>query len=181
MRRNVIFAVALAAALLTGCGGSSSTTPSGTPDNPVPARQQAGSEAPATAAPDYNKLLERQKRKPGTRFTPCNLVTKDQARAIIGAPISEPVEAPLGPTCIYRSQDGKAFVTIAMPSARYSRLRSQSRTKRSVTVLDRQGFCGGNGTPTLYLPVARRRVLTVAAPCPMAQRFAAMAVRHLDG
>lgn len=169
------------AALLAGCGGSSSSAPSGSPSNPVPASEQAGSEKPTTVKPGYSTLLARQTKKPQSRFTPCNLVTKTQARAIIGTPIDEPVEAPLGPTCIYRSQNGKAFVTIAVPTVQYSKLKRTSRRRHPVTIANRAGFCGGDGKPTLYVPLQSRRVLAVAAPCPVAARFAAAAVKQLDG
>jgi Protein of unknown function (DUF3558) len=170
------------AALLAGCGDSSSSSaPSGSADNPVPAKQQPGSEKPSTVKPGYSTLLARQTKKPQSRFTPCNLVTKTQARAIIGTPIDEPVEAPLGPTCIYRSRDGKAFVTIAVPSVQYSKLKRTSRKRQPVTIANRAGFCGGDGKPTLYVPLQPRRVLAVAAPCPVAARFAAAAVKQLDG
>ncbi len=174
--------VVAATALVAGCGGSSSpSAPTGSADNPVPARQQAGSEQLSPEKPGYSKLVERQTTKPKSRFTPCNLVTKTQARAIIGLPLAEPVEAPLGPTCIYRSQNGKAFVTIAVPSVQYSKLKRESRKRTAVTVANRTGFCGGAGTTTLYVPLERRRVLAVAAPCPVATRFAAAAVKQLDG
>ena len=67
---------------------------------PPPRTVRGGSRA-------IEQLVEQQSNKPAKRFTPCNLVTAPQARAIVGAPIEQPFEAPQGPTCIYRSRDGE--------------------------------------------------------------------------
>ena len=106
-----VIAFVFVAALLSGCGGGSTSSPPGSPDNPLVAQESVGSTsgrnneaspaAPKAAAkPGYQSLVERQGSKPRSRFTPCNLVTKAQAQAIVGAPIHDPLEAPKGPTCI---------------------------------------------------------------------------------
>jgi hypothetical protein len=189
------------AALLAACGGQSKPKPpAGSPDNPLvaqapqdtvtqgrlneaaPAAKGAGAEgatSKAAAQPGYQKLVERQGSKPRSRFTPCNLVTKAQAGAIVGAPLQDPLEAPQGPTCIYRSQDGKRFVTLAVQSVPFSKLKHQMHKRQQVTVSNKTAFCGMLGQPILYVPLTGSRVLSVAAPCQVARKFAARAVPRL--
>ena len=182
MKRTGILVAAMATVLLACCGGSGSTpAPPGSPDNPVHAKAEPGSETATNLDPNYRKLVERQSRKPRSRFTPCNLVSKARARAIIGAPIGEPIEAPLGPTCIYRSRDRKTFVTVAVPSLKFSDVKRQIVHKREpVKIGHRTAYCASVGRPTLYVPLSRGRVLSVVGPCPVATRFALTAVKQLD-
>ena len=84
------------------------------PPSRARARTRARARARKAEQPGYQALVENQDKDPRSRFTPCNLVTKAQARAILGTPILEPSEGAQGPTCIYRSEDGKAFVTLAV-------------------------------------------------------------------
>ena len=141
VRSLSLIALLLMTALLAACGGQSTPKPPpGSPQNPLVAqapqdsvtagtaqrgrprgegrsgRGAEGAKPKADAQPGYQKLVERQGSKPRSRFTPCNLVSKAQAGAIVGAPLQDPLEAPQGPTCIYRSQDGKRFVTLAVQS-----------------------------------------------------------------
>ena len=182
MKRTGILVAVVATALLSGCGGGTpAPAPPGSPDNPVRAKAQPGTEGAAKVDPNYRKLVERQGSKPASRFTPCNLVSKRRARQIIGTPISEPIEAPLGPTCIYRSTNRKTFVTVAVPSVKFSDVKRQIRHRREpVKIGRRTAYCASIGRPTLYVPLSRGRVLSVVGPCPMASRFARTAVRQLD-
>ncbi|HEX6618014.1 MAG TPA: hypothetical protein VF024_00065 [Solirubrobacteraceae bacterium] len=197
-----LIALVLMTAVLAACGGQSTPKPPpGSPQNPLvaqtpqdsatagrlneaaPAAKGAGAEGAkpkADAQPGYQKLVERQGSKPRSRFTPCNLVTKAQAGAIVGAPLQDPLEAPQGPTCIYRSQDGKRFVTLAVQSVPFSKLKRQMHKRQQVAVSDKTAFCGMLGQPILYLPLSGRRVLSVAAPCQVARKFAARAVLRLN-
>ena len=158
MRWCCVIAFVLVAALLSACGGDSKPSPPGSPDNPLVAqptpegspsgRSNEGSAAPkATEEPGYQSLVERQGRKPRSRFTPCNLVTKAQAQAIVGAPIRDPLEAPKGPTCIYRTQDGKSFITVAVQSLDFSELKRNIHKRQQVNVSDRSAFCGDARRP----------------------------------
>jgi hypothetical protein len=201
VRSLSLIALLLMAALLAACGGQSKPKPPpGSPDNPLvaqapqdtvtqgrlneaaPTAKGAGAEdatPKAAAQPGYQKLVERQGSKPRSRFTPCNLVTKAQAGAIVGAPLQDPLEAPQGPTCIYRSQDGKRFVTLAVQSVPFSKLKHQMHKRQQVTVSNKTAFCGMLGQPILYVPLTGSRVLSVAAPCQVARKFAARAVPRL--
>jgi hypothetical protein len=191
IRTPLSLAVLGAAALLSACGGSSDQPAPGTPGNPLVAQSSEAPQgarrneaaAPGAAerdAPGYKKLLERQPRAPRSRFTPCNLVPERQARAIVGAPIEQPFEAPQGPTCIYRSRDGKRFITLAVQSVDVNRAKRQLRERRRVDVSGHTGYCGRLGQDLLYVKVSRGRVLSVAAPCTVAKRFAVEAVQRLD-
>lgn len=186
MRSLCLTALLLATMLLAACGGSSKPSPPpGSPQNPLVAQTEkssAGSEAaPATAAkPGYQSLVERQASKPRSRFTPCNLVTKAQAQAIVGLPLRDPLEAPRGPTCIYRSQDGKRLITLAVQSLDFSTLKRRIHGRQAASVADRDAFCGTIGAPVLYVELPKRRVLIVAARCDVGKQFAMAAVRRLD-
>jgi hypothetical protein len=181
MRAIVVAGLASAALAAGGCGGESAPPPApGSPERPLEARRTppgAASAAPAT--PGYNALVKEQSRRPRSRFTPCNLVTERQAQAIVGAAMRDPVEAAQGPTCIYRSRDGRSFVTLAVQALRFDAIRPRLRLRRRVAVAGRTAYCGTYGQPMLYLPLRRGRVPSVAAQCPTPRRFAARAVRQL--
>ncbi len=204
VRSLSLIALLLMAALLAACGGQSKPKPPpGSPENPLVAQAPQdtvtkgrlneaapaakgggagaeGAKAKADAPPGYQKLVERQGSKPRSRFTPCNLVTKAQAGAIVGAPLQDPLEAPQGPTCIYRSKDGKRFVTLAVQSVAFSKLKHQMHKRQQVDVSNKTAFCGMHGQPILYVPLSGSRVLSVAAPCQVARKFAARAVLRLN-
>jgi hypothetical protein len=197
VRSLSVIALLLIAALLAACGGQSKPAPApGSPERPLVAQAPKdaltsgrlneaapaaeGAKAKADTQPGYQKLVERQGSKPRSRFTPCNLVTKAQAGAIVGAPLQDPLEAPQGPTCIYRSQDGKRFVTLAVQSVPFSRLKHQMHKRQQVAVSNKTAFCGMLGQPILYVPLSGSRVLSVAAPCQVARKFAARAVQRLN-
>jgi hypothetical protein len=139
------------------------------------------SAARARAKPGYQAIVDHQRANPRTRFTPCNLVTKAQARAILGAAVREPLEASQGPTCVYRTVKGERVITLAVQSLELSQITPQLRSSRAVDASGRTGYCGVYGQPMLYVPLSRARVLTVAGPCSVARRFAARAVRQFSG
>jgi hypothetical protein len=143
-----------------------------------PGGEPAGT-ATAKAQPGYETLVERQTNKPAQRFTPCNLVTAAQARAIIGRPIRQPLEAPQGPTCIYRTRRGNGFVSLAIQTTNVNDLKQRIEKRRRVRIAARTAYCGWYGQAVLYLPLGRSSVLSVAARCPLARQFAAAAVRRL--
>ena len=194
--------------LLAACGGdpAPSEPAPGTPENPLVAGTEGGAatgepgaEGTATkprtktaapggaqkrattpgagSAPGYAELLGRQSRRPRSRFAPCNLVTEARAQAIVGAPMQAPLEAPQGPTCIYRTRTGGRFITLAVQNTPVRALRPRLRHARELVVSGRPAYCAGGST--LFVPLARSRVLAVAAPCSLARRFAAEAVMRL--
>ena len=180
-----------ALALLAGCGGSTPANPPGSRDNPLvaetsqaanPQGREPGAARTSTAdsVPGYRKLVRRQSRRPGTRFTPCSLVTRGQARAIMRESVLPPREAPQGPTCVYRAEKGKNLVTLAVQELDFKQVKRDVRQPTRFTVSSRAGICGQLGQPVLYVRLARDRTLTVAGPCAVARQFASRAVRRLD-
>jgi hypothetical protein len=129
--------------------------------------------------PGYKALLKNQTSHPKDRFTPCSLVTEGEAQTIVGAPLQAPLEAPLGPTCIYRTRTGKSMVAVAVQSAPFSAIKNRIRSPRRIDISGREAFCGKLGQPMLYLPVAQNRVLAVTARCDVARRFAVKALPRL--
>jgi hypothetical protein len=183
--------------LLTACGGDSPPPAApGSAEKPLVAKMpdaaataaapgsrrnesQAGSGHKDAAQPGYKALVENQSSKPKQRFTPCNLVSPAQARAIVGKPLQAPVEAPQGPTCIYRTRTGDGFFTLAVQSVKFEQLKRRIRGPQQVSVSSRTAYCGKLGQPMLYVPLSRGRVLSIAAPCAVARRFALAAVPRL--
>lgn len=177
-----LVAVALAGLALAACGDDSATktaAPNGSPSNPLVGKRSDSSKE--GAAPGYQALVDKQDKNPGSRFTPCGLVSEGQARAIMGSPVEEPLEAPQGPTCIYRSRDGKDFVTLALQTADFSDLKGKMRSREGIEVGGRPAYCGNHGQPMLYLSLPGSRVLSVAGQCDTARRFAARALTQLIG
>jgi hypothetical protein len=202
----LLLAVAVAGVLLTACGDSPRRGAPGEPSNPAAARKAPASveaagasgkgvnrshieltrprrSTPTAAAgkqPGYRELLEQQSSSPKSRWTPCMLVTRAQAHGIVGSALLEPQEAPQGPTCIYRSKSHKYFITVAVQTLDFRKLRRQIRHRKRVLVSSRIAYCGDYGTSSLYLPLARGRVLSIAAPCDIARQFAIRAVPRLN-
>lgn len=132
-----------------------------------------------TPGPNYQQLLANQTTHPGNRFSPCNLVTASEARAIVGAPMQQPVEAPQGPTCVYRTRSGKRLISLAVQTTSFNQIKPQIRHRQQVAVSGRAAFCGVYGQPMLYVPLTRGRVLSITAPCATAKGFALRALPHL--
>lgn len=157
---------------------------------PTSTRTQQGTVAakPSTAAAAKSntagkavrpKTERKQKALPASASRPCSLVSETQATAIVGAPILEPLEAPQGPTCIYQTKSGKPYITLAVQTVNFAKLRRQVRNTRAISVANRTAYCGTYGKPMLFLPVTGGRVLSITASCGVAQRFAAKAAPHL--
>jgi hypothetical protein len=173
------------AGLLTACGGGTDKPAApGSPQNPLVGKNTPGakqsSEVGGSNAPGYQKLLERQTKKPQSNFTPCNLVTKAQAQAIMGAQIQDPLEAPQGPTCIYRTRDGRNFITVAVQPVKFATIKRQLADRKAVAIHNRTAYCGRYGQSMLYMPLSGGRVLSVAARCKVAKRFALTALGRLN-
>ncbi len=110
---------------------------------------------------------------------PCTLVSRAQAQTILGKAVGSPVEAPLGPTCIYRPVGAKRFVTLTVESIDFARVRAQIRNRTQLDVAGRTAYCGVYGQPTVFVPLASGRVLAVTASCAIGAKFAAEAVSQL--
>ena len=134
-------AIGLSALALSACGDDGSKPAPGTEGNPLTAagpgelstpsasgsgadeQQQtakvpSGEPATSKASPDRAGIPGAARppdRQAQHRFTPCNLVTEREAQAIVGKPMQVPVEAPQGPTCIYRPRTGKDLIARRRP------------------------------------------------------------------
>jgi hypothetical protein len=159
--------------------GTSTKTQHGTVTAKTKPKPNATVAAKSGSAATSRKTPRKQKALPVSAGRPCSLVTKTQAAAIVGGSILEPLEAPQGPTCIYQTKSGKPYVTLAVQTVDFAKLRKQIRDERAVAIASRTAYCGTYGKPMLFLPVSGGRVLSITAPCSMAQRFAAKAAAHL--
>lgn len=154
-------------------------TQRGRRDPEIGQRPKSGSGARAARNPSASRGERKQKTLPASAKRPCSLVTRAQAQAIIGSPILEPLEAPQGPSCIYQTKAGRPYVTLAVQRVEFSELKTQLRDSRRVDVPGGTAYCGTYGRRMLYLPLSGGRVLSVAASCELASKFAARAAARL--
>jgi hypothetical protein len=110
---------------------------------------------------------------------PCRLVTRTEAAAIVGARLAKPIEAPQGPTCIYKAAHGRRMFSLAVQTVPLSTLRRQLQKPSRTSVSKHPAYCVTVGQPTLYVPLSGDRVLSVQASCAVGKRFALAALRHL--
>lgn len=189
-RRSSVLGLLLATTaplLLMACGGQTEATSNhrGSGASPIAVRATARPAEPsqpvprdgAGAKPDYRSLVDNQRRRSDKRFSPCDLVKRSEAQAILGEAILEPYEAPQGPTCVFRTRSRAKFVTLAVQTARISQLKRQLHRVRRTTIGAHRSYCGVLGQPVLYVPLRRQRVLMIAATCQTARRFASAALR----
>lgn len=165
-----------------GPAGSTATKAAATPVIPPADRGRSSRKAPAGSSPAAGRKapsprLQRQPAPSASR--PCSLVTKSQARTILGLPVLAPIEAPQGPTCIYQSRSHERFITLSVQGVEFGQIRRKLGDGRRIPVGDRTGYCGTYGGKMLYVPLGRGRVLSVAAPCKLASEFAARALPRL--
>jgi hypothetical protein len=189
----------LAATLLTACGNSSSDGSSSTRSATASGDQSAAKEPAAyarahgsvTAGVVTHRALpgsggatlnDDNPRQAGTHpkagRDPCTLVSKAQAQAILGRAISNPVEAPLGPTCIYQPAGTKSLVTVTVASVNFATIRRHLRDRKRIDVNGHTAYCGTYGQVATFVLLAHGRVLNVTAPCAIGTRFAAQALLH---
>jgi hypothetical protein len=183
--------------LLTGCGGgtgtastsaastatSTSTTAHTSPSSQPVGRDlvHKGSHSPAPARGVGTAPNDEVNASGAKTSNPCTLVSRSEAEAIVGKPVSQPVEAPQGPTCIYKPQDAKSFITVAVESANFSKVKPQAQLhgRISVTVGGHIAYCGTIGNQMLIVPLSSGKFLAVTAPCPVAASFATKALNRL--
>jgi hypothetical protein len=205
-RVTLTLAAGLCALALGACGGDAKPQAApGSEANPLTATRPGEVSAPAASgssahaqgqgskvpagepstgaakdqAPGYQALVDRQTAKPRHRFTPCNLVTGKEAQGIVGKAMQTPIEAPQGPTCIYRPRTGKELIALAIQDASFAKIKRQIDDLRQVDVSDRAAYCGTYGQPVLYVPLGAGRLLSVNAECDIARGFAVKALSHL--
>lgn len=109
---------------------------------------------------------------------PCTLVSRAEAQQVSGRAIAGVSEAPLGPTCIY-TVPRSSVITLSIQPGTLPRLSPSLRDKRRLEVSGHPAYCGTLGRQMLYVPAGTNSVLSVAAPCGVAQRLAAKALADL--
>jgi hypothetical protein len=112
-------------------------------------------------------------------INPCKLVSLAEAQSITQGGIVGTVEAPLGPTCLYRAHDPKATITMAIETLSYARVTRHLGKRKELTVAHRHAACGRLGRQMLYVRLRAGQVLNVTAPCRIARQFAALALSRL--
>jgi hypothetical protein len=200
--------VCAASLAIAGCGSSSTPQSAGSVPQSVSTQAAVAAQRPARSANASNldigqgtqQLSEKAKQPTVSRgrkvqrgrlqtddegtvqinkMNPCKLVSLHEAKLITGGAVVKTLVAPLGPTCVYRLAHRRSSITLAVETSSY-RLVSHSITKgERLKISGRKALCGQLGSPTLYAELPGGRVLHVIAPCPIAQQFAAKALRRL--
>jgi len=112
-------------------------------------------------------------------INPCALVTRSEARAIVGRPIVKAWRAPQGPTCIYQVRGAKNYITLALQRGKLAAVRQHARTLSRRTVRGHTSYCLKLGTTMTVVPLSSSRLLQIKASCPIGSRFAAKALTRL--
>jgi hypothetical protein len=111
---------------------------------------------------------------------PCALVSQAQVQTFTGKRLAAPKEAPLGPTCIYQESGAHAAtVTVVVESLVFSQLKPHVKKLAQSRIGGQTAYCGVYGATTTFVPLSRKRVLSITAPCPVGAKFAAAALPKL--
>lgn len=110
---------------------------------------------------------------------PCKLVTQAEAQSALGIPLRPLTEAPLGPTCIFESEQGNIAATLAVEQASVDQLRSRLPQMQATITDGHQGYCGTYGKPTLFVSLTKTSLLVVSAGCGQAEKLATDALAHI--
>ena len=180
--RLLIAVLAASALLVSACGGggdSATERPAAAPEAKLTEITKDGRSNEAAASPGARPPAVNSDAAAIGATQPCKLVSRGQAKAILGGTVLAPLEAPQGPTCIYRTKDGKGYVTLAVQSEDFGRLAKKLQMTKRADIGDNRAYCGVNGQDVLYAQVSDEWVLSVAGPCKVAQRFAEQALKAL--
>jgi|tagenome__1003787_1003787.scaffolds.fasta_scaffold20639960_2 hypothetical protein len=191
IKATPLAAILLPAALaLSACGSEQAAkAPAGSVSNPLVSGADPNNgvqpDAPGQVSvkPNYKALVTKQSnsnRTAAAADSPCGLVTKHQAQLAIRTRLIDPMEAPQGPTCIFRDRAGKTFVTLAVQPTPFAQIRKQIHRIHKVSVASRPAYCGVQGAPVLVVPLAHGRTLSVSAQCKIAMGLARFAVPRLS-
>ena len=202
-----ILLLAAGVPLLGGCGGSSSAPTSSTTATTVDTVQSAAVESTARPAghrrPDpirHGDVVKKPLHGTGgaeinddnpshadtgghsstAPSNPCRLVSRAEAQKIVGGPVASPVEAPLGPTCIYRPLHGKQLITVSVQATNLPAVKRALRHPTQATVAGHPAYCGVYGQATTYVPLPSGGVLDITGPCSIGIRFAETALPRLS-
>jgi hypothetical protein len=141
-----------------------------------------GKQRPSKARGQFpGKRVNELKPSGASVLSPCTLVTRSEARAILGRPIAGLKKAEQGPTCIYRQQGSKRLVTVALQHARLSAAQQRGKQVVRVNLRGHKAYCLKQGTLMMLVPLRDGQVLNVSAACPIAAQFASKALARLGG
>lgn len=110
---------------------------------------------------------------------PCKLVSLSEAQTITNGSVAGTVDAPLGPTCVYKLANGSGDITLTVESLNVSQISHRMARPQTMNIAGHQAYCGTLGKQMLFVPLGQYQVLNVTAPCSIAQRFATQALSHL--
>jgi hypothetical protein len=116
----------------------------------------------------------------GPQLNPCTLVTLSEAGGMAGS-IAGLVEAPQGPTCIYKRGNSNSWITLTVERTNFSEIEHNMTNGQPFSMGSHSAVCGQLGAEALFLSLGGGRVLNVAAPCTIAKQFASMALSRLGG
>jgi hypothetical protein len=154
---------------------STQTTP---PPDPI----STGKQKPSKARGQFPSTRVHELKPSGASIlSPCTLVTRSEAQAILGQPIAGLQKAVQGPTCIYRQRHTKRLITVALQHTRLTAAQQRGKQVVRVNVAGHKGYCLKQGTLMMLVPLRDGQVLNVSAACPIAARFATKALARLGG
>jgi len=170
--------------------GGSATTGGGAHPSSTDGKPQSAPAKPDKVTPTQAVKVQKARPTPGaskddqnTRIAatnPCTLVSASEAQSITGGSVGA-IEAPQGPTCIYKVAGAKTSITMAVESISLAQVTHQiAKPAGRVQVGTHPAYCVKLGTQMLFVPLSGSRLLNVTAPCSVAQRFAALALNRLS-
>src|SRR5581483_4308853 len=68
----------------------------------------------------------------GPRKDPCEFVTAAEAQGILGSPTLDPIVAPMGPTCIYRTRNHRTTISVSVETLGARQLAATLRGMRKL-------------------------------------------------
>jgi hypothetical protein len=152
------------------------------PQTVRPALITTGKQRPSKARGQFpGKRVHELKPSGASVLSPCTLVTRSEARAILGRPIVGLKKAAQGPTCIYRQQDSKRLITVSLQHLELSPAQQRGKQVVRVNLRGHKGYCLKQGTLMMLVPLRDGQVLNVSAACPIAAQYASKALARLGG
>lgn len=158
-------------------GGALSTSPAAASSHPVDRVSRGHGVQHARSTPSSSND---DPSNAGVRpINPCTLVTAPEARSITAGSVVGTTEAPLGPTCIYRSAKAKSDITMTVEALKLSQVTQKLSQRSQFRVKSHPAYCGRLGSQMLFVPLTNGQVLNVVAPCSVARQFASVALGRL--
>ena len=113
------------------------------------------------------------------KTNPCKLVPVGSASTILHAHVTE-IDAPLGPTCIFKLRGRKQTYTLAIEAISVSATVRKMKHVSKFKLTGHSAYCGRLGTDVLLVALPHRQALDVHAPCRAARGLASVALPHIE-